>query len=142
MSTYCNDKSNKPHLFTLKTKINGHEVKILVDGGADYTLISNSLIHEIKEFSCYHGTVTLEINAVAGCSTTAEAKVYSMTIPTNETEINITGYRLAQVPANSEEDNTNDICKVWPNLNDTIRQQVIGNRFTGPADILIGQDNY
>ena len=125
MSTYCNDKSNKPHLFTLKTKINGHEVKILVDGGADYTLISNSLIQKIKELSCYHGTVTLEINAVAGCSTTAEAKVCSMTIPTNETEINITGYRLAQVPANSEEDNTNDICKVWPNLNDTIRQQVI-----------------
>ena len=52
MSSYCSGKSNKPHLFTLKTKINGHEVKILVDGGADYTLISNSLIHKIKEFSC------------------------------------------------------------------------------------------
>ena len=39
---------NKPHLFTLKTKVNGHEIKSLVDVDSDYTLISNSLIKKLK----------------------------------------------------------------------------------------------
>ena len=74
--------STKPHLVTLKTKLNGHEIKILVDGGSDYTLISNNLIDKIKT-QC-HGSVILDIEAVAGCSTTAPGKVYSLAIPTRE----------------------------------------------------------
>ena len=131
---------NKPHLFTLKTKVNGHEIKILVDGGSDYTLISNSLLKKIK--TEHHGSVTLNIDAVAGCSTTAEGNVYSLSIPTEEGDMHITGHKLNEIPTKLDENQVNDIYETWPNLNDTIRQEAIANRFLGPVDLLIGQDNY
>ena len=89
-----------------------------------------------------HGSVNLVINAVAGCSKTAQAEIYSFVIPTKEGNMNITGYRLASIPAKINKNNTEDIYQAWPNLNDEIRCQALENRFEGPADILIGQDNY
>ena len=82
MSTYCSCKWNTPHLFTLKTKKKGHEVKILVDEGADYTLLSDSKIDKVQEPATYHGSVKLEISEVAGCSKTSAAKVFSVTLHT------------------------------------------------------------
>ena len=90
LPSYYNNKLPKPHLFTLRTKINGREIQILVDGGSDYTLISSTLIDKVKTQN--HGSVILDIEAVSGCSTTAQAEVYSLAIPTREGEINITGY--------------------------------------------------
>ena len=138
--SYCHSKSTKPHLFTLKTKVNGHEIKILVDGGSDYILISNSLIDKIK--TQYHGSVILDIEAVAGCSTTAQGNLHSLAIHTKEGRIHIPGYNLAEFSANVKENKLNDIYKAWPNLNHTLRKQVIENRFLGPTCILIRQDNY
>ena len=80
--SYGNNKLTKPHLFTLRTKINGHEIKILVDGGSDYTLINKDLIKKISTHN--HGSVIVDINAVAGCSTTTQAEIYSIAIPTGE----------------------------------------------------------
>ena len=56
--------------------------------------------------------------------------------------MNITGYRLASIPSEINKNNKKDIYQAWHNLNDEIRCQVVENRFEGPADILIGQENY
>ncbi len=118
---YYNTKL-KPHLFTLKTKLNGHEIKILVDGGSDYTIMSSTLLDKINAQN--HGSVTLVIDAVAGCSTTAKAEIYSLVIPTREGKMNITGYRLANIPAKINKTNTDDIYQAWPNLNDENRKPI------------------
>ena len=54
--------------------LNCDEIKIFVDGGSDYTLISDTLLNKIKTQN--HGSVNLVINAVAGCSKTAQAEIY------------------------------------------------------------------
>ena len=56
--------------------------------------------------------------------------------------MHITGHKLNEIPTKLDENQVNDIYETWPNLNDTIRQEAIANRFLGPVDLLIGQDNY
>ena len=68
--------------------------------------------------------------------------MYSLTIPTNEGDISITGYNINETTSNVDENNIENLANEWPNLNDTIRKEVIKNRFPSQADLLIGQDNY
>ena len=68
--------------------------------------------------------------------------MYSLIIPTNEGDISITGYNINETTSNVDENNIENLANEWPNLNDTIRKEVIKNRFLGQADLLIGQDNY
>ena len=68
--------------------------------------------------------------------------MYSLTIPTNEGDISITGYNINETTSKVDENNIENLANEWPNLNDTIRKEIIENRFLGPADLLIGQDNY
>ena len=142
MSRQLNDTSTftKPHLFTLIAKINGHKIKILLDPGSDYTLICKPIIKKLNP--THHGSTLLDISSVAGCSTTTNGNMYSLIIPTNEGDISITGYNINETTSNVDENNIENLANEWPNLNDTIRKEVIKNRFLGQADLLIGQDNY
>ena len=54
----------------------------------------------------------------------------------------IFGYRINQTPAEVTENLGDDLDKEWPNLNDTIRNEVKQNRFLGKVDIMICQDNF
>ena len=97
----------RPHLFTLIARINGHKLKILVDPGSDYTLISKEVIKKLKP--THHGSTLLDISAVAGCSTTTNGYMYSLTIPTNEGDISITGYNISENRSNVDKNSIENL---------------------------------
>ena len=127
------------HLFTLKTIINGHTVKILVDPGADRTVISASLLKKIE--SKHHGSTPLKIKTIIG-KQAIQGNLYSVVIPSKEGSMKIHGYRINKPPAEVNENLGSDLKTDWPNLNDTIRNEVKQNRFLGKVDIMICQDNF
>ena len=78
----------------------------------------------------------LNINIITGKQKNQE-RVYSLTIPSKEGDINVYGYRINSPPAEVKENLGNDLKTDWPNLNDTIRKEAIQNRFLGQVDIVI-----
>ena len=128
------------HLFTLKTTINGNEIKILVDPGGDRTIISPSLLKKVA--TKHQGSTPLNINTITGKKKSIQANMYSFIIPSKEGDINIYGYLINQTPAEVTANLRDDLEIEWPNLNDTIRKEVKQNRFLGKVDIMIGQDNF
>ena len=128
------------HLFTLKTTINGQEVRILVDPGGDRTIFSPSLFKKVE--TKHHGSTPLNINTITGKRKSIQANIYSIVIPSKEGDMKIFGYRINQTPAEVTENLGDDLDKEWPNLNDTFRNEVKQNRFLGKVDIMICQDNF
>ena len=70
---YCNSSTthdhhhidyNNSHLFTLKTTINGNEIKILVDPGKNRIIISTSLLKKVTTIP--HGCKPLNDNTMTG----------------------------------------------------------------------------
>merc|ERR1711872_710575 len=70
------------HLFTLKTTINGNEIKILLDPGGDRTIISPSLLKKVA--TKHQGSTPLNINTITGKKKSIQANMYSLTIPSKE----------------------------------------------------------
>ena len=128
------------HLFSLKATINGQEVRILVDPGGDRTIFSPSLFKKVE--TQHHGSTPLNINTITGKRKSIQANIYSIVIPSKEGNMKIFGYRINQTPAEVTENLGDDLDKEWPNLNDTIRNEVKQNRFLGKVDIMICQDNF
>ena len=80
---------SQPHLFKVKANGREHEIKLLIDPGANITILSSNLDKKID--MSYQGSVLLEIKTAAGCSTTTKGEIYLLTIPTKERDINISG---------------------------------------------------
>ena len=110
------------HLFTLKTTINGNEIKILVDPGGDRTIISPSLLKKVA--TKHQGSTPLNINTITGKKKSIQANMYSLIIPSKEGDINIYGYLINQTPAEVTANLRDDLEIEWPNLNNTIRKEV------------------
>ena len=51
--------------------------------------------------------------------------MYSLTIPTNEGDISITGYNINEITSKVDENSIENLAIEWLNLNDAIRQEVI-----------------
>ena len=126
MSTYQNHHNTVEyinlHLFTLKTTINGNEIKILVDPGGDRTIISPSLLKKVA--TKHQGSTPLNINTITGKKKSIQAKIYALTIPSKEGDINIYGYLINQTPAEVTANLRDDLEIEWCNPNDTIRKEV------------------
>ena len=95
---YCNSSTthnhhhidyHNSHLFTLKTIINGNEIKILVDPGGDRTIISPSLLKKVATTN--QGCIPLNINTITGKKKSIQGNIYSLVIPSKEGDINIYG---------------------------------------------------
>ena len=133
MSTYQNHHNTVEyinlHLFTLKTTINGNEIKISVDPGGDRTIISPSLLKKVA--TKHHGCTPMNINTITGKKKSIQTSIYSFDIPSKEGNINIVGYKINQTPAEVKENLGDDLENEWPNLNDTIRKEVKQNTFLG-----------
>ena len=84
-------------LFTLRTRINGHIVKILVDPGGDRTIISSSLLNKVE--SKHQAFTPLNINTIAGKTKLIHANIYTLDIPSKEGDIDIYAYMIDQSPA-------------------------------------------
>ena len=110
------------HLFTLKTTINGKEIKILVDPGGDRTIISPSLLKKVA--TKHERSTPLNINTITGKKKSIQAHIHSLIIPSKEGDIHIYGYLINQTPAEVTENLGDDLEIEWPNLNDTIRKEV------------------
>ena len=110
------------HLFTIKATINRQEFRILVDPGGDRTIFSQSLFKKVE--TQYHGSTTFNINTITGKRKSIQANIYSLVIPSKKGYMRIFGYRINQTPAEVTENLGDDLDKEWPNLNDTIRNEV------------------
>ena len=80
------------HLFTLKTTINGNEIRILVDPGGDRTIISPSLLKKVT--TQHQGSTPLNINTITGKKKSIQAIMYSLIIRSKEGDINIYVYLI------------------------------------------------
>ena len=75
-------------LYTLKTEINGHELKILLDPGSTHTVIGNNVKNKLKVDTETNSTeVTVE--TVLGSKTYTGQKL-TLQVPTKEKGIEIT----------------------------------------------------
>ena len=90
----------------------------------------------------HQGSTPLNINTITGKKKSIHANIYTLNIPSKEGDINIYAYKIDQSPAEVTASLGDDLENEWPNLNDTIRNEVKENRFLGKADIMIGQDNF
>ena len=132
-------KTYQSHLFTLKTKIKGHVVNILLDPGGTNTFISNDLQKKLK-LPC-KGSTSIKLEAMAECSVKCSSERFTLDIPTREGNVQITGYKINKVLAELTE-RQNGLNKIWPSLDEKIRKEILENKFNGQVDIMIGQDNF
>ena len=137
-----NGKSNQyktlAHMNTVRVKIKGTYVNVLLDQGSTHTTISKSLQDKLKIPS--RGRTILELETLA-VSTKYPSEQFSLIVPTRKGSVKIKGYVMKENMANIEQTRDIDFDTMWPALDENIKADLLLNNFTGQVDIIIGQDN-
>ena len=83
---------------------------------------------------------TLLLAAIAECRKQCRSEIASLSIPTEEGNVEIKGFLVNK---NLAKINGQDLMiqQDWPNLSADIRHEIKTNTFSGHADVIIGQDN-
>ena len=128
-------------LHTLKAKINGKDVHILIDNGSTYTVIPRKLAKELQ-LPCESKAI-LDITTFNGESKNNKSDVVKMKIKNHSGEVEIKGYTVEK-NLNDIDDpklSKHDFNQIWPNLSKEIQKDIYTNQVTGPTHIVIGLDN-
>ena len=124
----------------MRTKIKGHIINLLLDPGSTHTIMTSTLQEKLKLKN--KGSTYLRLEAVAGCSADCPSEKFTLGVPTREGVVEITGYKINKPLTEVEGKETIDLNKMWPSLDEKIKEETSNNRFEGQVDIIIGQDNF
>ena len=86
----------------------------------------------------------MKLETINGSSNILSRKLL-IKIPTSKGttgDVEIQGYQLNRNLSSAQDNDKINLNSLWPNLDPEIKREAEANRFTGPVDMIIGQDNY